>query len=75
MAGMNIRTCYTYKMAAKTPNRTAAHQVNLRLTEAQFQLLTKACERMSPTYPPTVPRFVLTEALAAAERVLAKAKS
>ena len=66
---------YLQHMPAKTPpNRTAIHQVAIRLTDSQLELLQRACQRMSPTYPPTVPRFVLTEALAAAEKVMAGKK-
>jgi len=57
-------------MAAKAPNRTAVHQLNIRLTDEQFAKLTRACQVAGGTYPPTVPRFVLTEALAAADRLL-----
>lgn len=55
------------------PNRTATHQVNLRLTDSQLQLFQSACEKYATDYgTPSVAKFILVEALAAAHRVTGK---
>lgn len=56
-----------------TPNRSTPHQISIRLTDKQLATLQAACLKVATSYgTPSVSKFLLTEGLATAERMLAK---
>lgn len=62
--------CYPQYMDVKKPNRQATHQVLIRLTDQQRDLVEQACRKQATSYGiPSMSRFLLVEGLEAAKRI------